>query len=512
MNNSTALRTLAIYAICVPVALLLGYMIAGPLTWVSLSTVVVVFAVLLLPLLLRFHHVLLVFGWNAVITAFFLPGSPKIWLPLALISLAVSVARRTMDRTYRFISVPEITWPLVVLMVIVLATAKATGGIGLKSMGGSVYGGKRYLFLLGAIVGYFALIAHPIPPKRRNLYVILFLLGGITTIIGDFFYVASPSLHYMYLLFPPNSYAQETKAGMIRFAGISGTASVIYYFMLVKYGIRGLFDFHRPWRLFVFACVAAVSLLGGFRSVLITMMLVFALQFYLEGLHRTGLLPMLFLGMIFSLAVAFPFVKQFPISIQRTLSFLPIDVDPIARMDAESSTDWRLEMWKAVLPQVPKYFWLGKGLGLKLEDYDFSVSNSSGSMQAFSEDQSWAALSADYHSGPLSLIIPFGVWGVLAFLWLLVAGCRVLYKNYRYGDADLRIVNSYLLATFIVKIIVFFFIFGGFYGDIQAFVGVLGMSVALNRGVAKPESEPEPERIEPRRFSSMLPTPRRVGA
>jgi len=511
MNNSTALRTLAIYAICVPVALLLGYMIAGPLTWVSLSTVVVVFAFLLLPLLLRFHHALLVFGWNAIITAFFLPGSPKIWLPLAFISLTVSVARRTMDRTYRFISVPEITWPLIALMVIVLATAKATGGIGLRSMGGDVYGGKRYIFLLGAIIGYFALIAQPVAPKYRNIYIALFLLGGITTVIGDLFYMASPSLRYLFLLFPPNGYVMETQAGMVRFAGIYGTATVIFNFMLVKYGVRRLFDFNRGWRLMIFVAIAGASLLGGFRSALITLVLVFSLQFYFEGLHRTGILPAMLLSVVLVSAVSLPFVKQFPMSIQRTLSFLPIEVDPIARMDAESSTDWRLEMWKAVLPQVPKYFWLGKGLGLKLEDYDFSVSNSSGAMQAFSEDQSWAALSADYHSGPLSLIIPFGIWGVLAFLWLLVAGCRVLYKNYRYGDADLRTVNSYLLATFIVKIIVFFFIFGGFYGDIQAFVGVLGMSVALNRGVAKPELEPEPERIEPRRLSGMLPTPRRVG-
>src|SRR5689334_22590912 len=120
MNNSAALRSLAIYGVCLPVAILLGYMIAGPLTWTSLGTVVVVFAFLALPLLLRFHHALLVFGWNAVITAFFLPGSPKIWLPLALISLTVSVARRTMDRTYRFISVPEVTWPLLALAAVVL--------------------------------------------------------------------------------------------------------------------------------------------------------------------------------------------------------------------------------------------------------------------------------------------------------------------------------------------------------------------------------------------------------
>jgi O-antigen ligase len=512
MNNSTALRSLAIYGVCLPIAIFLGYMLAGPLTWTSLGTVVIIFSILLLPFLLRFHHPLLILGWNASITAFFLPGAPKIWLPLMAISLTVSIARRTMDRTFRFISVPELTWPLIAIALIVIATAQATGGIGLRSMGGGVYGGKRYIFLLGAIVGYFALTAHRILPKHRNLYITFFLLGGITTVVGDLFYANSPTLQYLFLLFPPNSYAQETKAGMVRFAGIYGTATVLYYFMLVKYGIRGLFTLNRPWRLLFFLAVTFASLMGGFRSAFVTIVLVFSLQFYLEGLHKTGLLPALVLGVILASAVVFPFVKHFPISIQRTLSFLPIEVDSVARMDAESSTDWRLEIWKAVLPQVPKYLLLGKGLGMKAEDYDFTISHVTGAMQAFSEDQSWAALASDYHSGPLSLVIPFGIWGVLAFLWLIVAGCRVLYKNYRYGDSDLRIANSYLLAAFIVKIIVFFFIFGGFYGDMHAFVGVLGMSVALNGGVAQRSTEPVEKRVETQGFHTLLPAPRRLSA
>jgi hypothetical protein len=28
----------------------------------------------------------------------------------------------------------------------------------------------------------------------------------------------------------------------------------------------------------------------------------------------------------------------------------------------------------------------------------------------------------DYHNGPLSILIPFGLFGMIAFLWLLGAG------------------------------------------------------------------------------------------
>ena len=38
-----------------------------------------------------------------------------------------------------------------------------------------------------------------------------------------------------------------------------------------------------------------------------------------------------------------------------------------------------------------------------------------------------AAMAGDYHNGPLSVLIPFGIWGLAAFVWLLVAGARFLY-------------------------------------------------------------------------------------
>src|SRR5262245_60395068 len=128
MNNSMLLRSLVIYAIILPLAIFLGYLVAGPLTWTSFGTVMGVVAVLVFPIFLRFHHPIAVLGWNAAMIVFFLPGAPKVWLPLAGLSLMISIARRAMDQRFRFISVPEITWPLVFLTAVILFTAKATGG------------------------------------------------------------------------------------------------------------------------------------------------------------------------------------------------------------------------------------------------------------------------------------------------------------------------------------------------------------------------------------------------
>ena len=57
---------------------------------------------------------------------------------------------------------------------------------------------------------------------------------------------------------------------------------------------------------------------------------------------------------------------------QRSLSFLPIQVDKVARHDAMSTLDWRFQIWKTVLPEVPKYLWLGKGYNFSGTDYDLT--------------------------------------------------------------------------------------------------------------------------------------------
>ena len=132
------------------------------------------------------------------------------------ISLVASIARRAIDPQYRFLSVPSLTRPLIVIAAVVLITAELTGGIGLKSMGSEVYGGKRYIYLLGAIIGYFAITAQRIPIRRAGFYIGLFLLGGATVVVGDLLYFNSNVLQWVFLLFPPNIGSSEGATGFDR--------------------------------------------------------------------------------------------------------------------------------------------------------------------------------------------------------------------------------------------------------------------------------------------------------
>ncbi|MFO1476971.1 MAG: O-antigen ligase family protein [Verrucomicrobiota bacterium] len=506
-GSPTAVRAIAIYAVCLPLALILGYLLASPLEWSSFGTVGFVLVLLISPLLLRFHHAMLVLGWNLTMIVFFIPSAPRVWLPLAFISFGISIVRRAIDQRFRFISVPELTWPLLYIAFVVLVTAEATGGIKMRSMGGEVYGGKRYILLLGAIVGYFAMTAQRIPKEKAALFMGMFLLSGMTSLIGDVLYIQSKALAWIFWFFPPNN-TVENSAGMVRFAGINLSCYAICFYLMARHGVRGLFSLHHPWRCAVFVCFAMTGLLGGFRSNFILLGLIFVFQFAFEGLHRTRLLPVLLVAMTLAGVVTLPFVRKLPYSMQRTLSILPLDVDPVARADADSTSDWRLEIWKAVLPQVPEYLILGKGLALTARDFDFSLSSITGTVHETSAGDSWAALAGDYHNGPLSVMIPFGIWGAIGFLWFMVAGIGVLYRNMKYGDPDLRICNAFLLSAFCGRMVLFFVVYGGFYTDIQYFVGYLAMGVCLNGRVLKPVKTLADETTRPVTIPSPMPRPR----
>jgi hypothetical protein len=158
------------------------------------------------------------------------------------------------------------------------------------------------------------------------------------------------------------------------------------------------------------------------------------------------------------------------------------------RADAQASMDWRIEMWKGLLPQVPSHLLLGKGYAISQADYQ--MMGRSASLHSIDVGEQALALSGDYHNGPLSVILPFGIWGVIAFLWFLIAGVWALHHNRRYGDPALQTVNTLLLAAFLTKVVFFFVIFGSLSSDILGFAGYLGLSVSLNGGICRPARAP----------------------
>src|ERR1035438_159859 len=202
MNNAPAiLRSLVTFAVIVPLAVLIGYLLANPLDTSTFTYVGILTAILMFPVLLRWHHPLLIFSWNSGMFLFILPGRPDAWLAMTMASLGITLLQRALGGVKQLVSVPQVTWSLLGMIGVVVLTARLTG-MGLHAFGDEISGGRRYLYLLGAIMGYFALSSRRIPPERAGLYVALFFLPGLLACISDLYQVLPGPLRFIYLFFP----------------------------------------------------------------------------------------------------------------------------------------------------------------------------------------------------------------------------------------------------------------------------------------------------------------------
>src|ERR1700722_8305012 len=184
MANSFAIsRSHLIYGLCIPLAVLLGYMLASGLDSQSMAVVVFVLCVIGIPLMMRWHHPLLVMSCNAMVCPYFLPGRPMLWMLLAVVSLFISILDRSVGRNLQFFRAKWVSLSLLALAAVVILTAFAHGGIGIKALGSATFGGKKYFSLLGGIMLYFGLSAYAVKRERARVYVALFFLSALTALV-----------------------------------------------------------------------------------------------------------------------------------------------------------------------------------------------------------------------------------------------------------------------------------------------------------------------------------------
>jgi hypothetical protein len=482
----------------VPLAIMVGYLLTNPLDYSTLALYGFLALLLVFPLLLRWHYSLLLFSWSSAIILFFLKGAPTLWIVMVVLSLGISTMERILLPNRYFIRVPQISWPLICLMVVILFTAKLTGGIGLHAFGSEVYGGRKYVFLLIGILSYFAITAQSIPPDKVKWFVGLFFLGETTKLVGDLYPLTPSFLHFIFWFFPAvrGYYDADTgfQLGVTRLGGVGSSGVAICMWMLARYGIRRIFMEGKFWRPVLWVVSFMLVFMGGFRTAVFAVSATFLMMFFMEGLHRTRLLLVFaMLGIMATVAVV-PLASHLPFTFQRALAFLPLDISPEAKMSAEGSSDWRLAMWKALLPQVPKHLLLGKGLAITMEDYQ-NMGNDS-AFRAIDASQDGLALSGDYHNGILSVVLPFGLWGLIAYVWFMVAGLWVLYNNWKHGNPALQTINALLFVLCIQDFLGFISCYAGFIFFVGCgfWAGHVGLSVALNNGVCRKKKPAAAER------------------
>src|SRR5215207_5190912 len=122
-------RGLLIFALCLPLAILMGFMLADPMMSSNQMFISSALMALLIPFLLSIHHRALIWVGSAVIMAFFVPGQPQMWMLVAGVSFLISILSRPLAKMK-----PKPVWEkwvlitLILVMVCIATTAALTGG------------------------------------------------------------------------------------------------------------------------------------------------------------------------------------------------------------------------------------------------------------------------------------------------------------------------------------------------------------------------------------------------
>src|ERR1700744_3048163 len=135
-NSADAIKGLVTYVISVALAILVGYLLTDPLDYGTFLIFGIIGMLIFSPIVIKWHYPIMLFAITAPIYCFFLKGSPPLWQVAVRLRLGISVFERAMNSDRRFISPPVIVWPLLFTIAMAFLTAKLTGGIGLRSLGG----------------------------------------------------------------------------------------------------------------------------------------------------------------------------------------------------------------------------------------------------------------------------------------------------------------------------------------------------------------------------------------
>lgn len=346
---------------------------------------------------------------------------------------------------------------------------------GLSILGSSTVGGRPYIEIVIAGVSFLVLSSQVVSLQmvKRAIYFLLF--GGLASAALELFSALVPAVGIHIARF-----YRIASSGIV-VAGLSGATPGeyslqrrTYLFWLVKPLFGWLMAIARPLQvlnptrpLMVIAlCIVIVAVFAsGFRSLIVWcgMMYVaaaFAHQKIIDIFVAGGLGLTLVIVAIGGNGALF----DLPLTAQRALSFLPGEWDPIAKNDAEASTNWRLQMWETVLTS-DKYIenkTFGDGYTLNPDDLVFQQRMQESAVVSDEMIQEHFMRSGDYHSGPIQTINRVGYVGLIAltigFVFFVRSACKMIRRA---RGTEYQVAALFVGLPVIVYPFFFYLVIGG---------------------------------------------------
>ena len=211
----------------------------------------------------------------------------------------------------------------------------------------------------------------------------------------------------------------------------------------------------------IFAILGGIAILfTGFRSYLVAYAIVTFVSAYFLTKNKNTILTFALVSttsLYISLLLLIDYVS---FAIQRAVSFIPgLKVEGIALENALETTTWRIEIWQLAIRDFWNYAFVGRGLAWEIKGWSNLFHGNWYQTPAF------FYANHNYHSGPITLIIDYGLPGTI--LWLMMQ--IYVIKQFRITfiiavkNASKSIICSFYTYGFIMitwDVIHFWFIYG----------------------------------------------------
>ena len=397
---------------------------------------------------------------------------------------------------------------------------------GLNLLGGDTVGGRPYILFFLTLVTALVLAGLHVPAAELRTAMKLSIFGGILNFVTGLIGMLLPSVGYWF------GVGSQADTGYQNKALDESRATRISAFIFIPITlanwissqinpIKGCFSLRlAPLILLSFAFAA----LSGYRNVVASIGLTYLVGIFYHGrmasVIATGLMGA---GGLLFLAISNT-VMPFPPNVQRALSVLPGTWEERYALDAEASTDWRMDIWKEVLltDRWISNKVLGDGLGFTAHELATQQNIAAGNqangigLSGFNTHRETILSNGDYHSGPVSAIRTIGYVGLLI---MALAQFRLVVHAHRQimrcKGTEWFPVALFFCIPIVWTPIYFWFVFGGFVKDAPAILMAAGMLRLLENNLPLPPYIPRRNRpyVLPSRNATAAwsPMPFRIG-
>ncbi len=328
-------------------------------------------------------------------------------------------------------------------------------GLGISLMQ-DYYGGKGYILYLQGLIAYIAFSS--LKTNSDTLGKVLYW----SVIVALLF----TSINTVKNLFAPEEAAmemgEELTGERLRNSKFLTISVMVLQLLIIKYSVKDFFK--RPWWIAVALGACYGVMISGFRSAIANVVFVFAIVTMVYKRWITVIaLPVLSLGVL-TVMSSVGVLRDMPYGLQRVCSVVPfLEVNPSIARNAQSSIDWRTEMWEWALDDRQNYIQdrvYGDGFARSTRllmglSYEKMYGLARDEQEEFASNGLW-------HNGMISTIQAMGYVGLaLSCIVYLIGSIYALIVSRVYMYHKYRVPILFFTTSFLVKLCSFFFLSGG---------------------------------------------------